>query len=79
MNHKIIIPYDCGAVIYPYKPIPIWHNSIQIGVAVVHSHNKVKVAKTDLETPYDLIARGKWVSHEGDKIDEFRVTDFDVK
>jgi len=64
---------------YTTKSLPVWQGLIQIGIAVVHSHNKVKVAKSDLSSPYDLIARGKMVIREGDLINEYIIIGFDIK
>jgi len=79
MEHRIIIPYPCQTVRYTTKPLPVWQGLTQIGTATIHNHNKVKVAKSDLNSPYDLIARGKMVIREGDLINEFVIIGFDIK
>ena len=79
MLHNITIPYPCQTVRYPIKSVPVWQNSIQIGTAVVHSHNKIKMAKSDLNSSYEFIARGKMIIREGDLINEYVIIGFDIK
>lgn len=78
MTHNIIIPYPCGTVVYPHKSVPLWQGTTQIGKASICTHKGVKMAKTDMDVPIDLIARGRLVMREGDIINEFVIIGFEV-
>ena len=79
MIHKIIIPYPCSGVTYPYKPVPVWQGTNQIGKASISTHKGVKTAKTDFLEPIDLVARGRMVLREGDIINDFVIVGFEIQ
>ena len=78
MLNKIIIPYPCASVIYPHKSLPVWQKTTQIGKASISTQKGVKMAKSDISEPIDLIARGRLVMREGDIINEFVIIGFEI-
>ena len=78
MTHNIIIQYPCSSVVYPHKSVALWKKTTQIGKASICTHKGVKIVKTDLSEPIDLIARGRLVMREGDIINEFVIIGFEV-
>lgn len=78
MIHNIVIPFPVARVIYPHKSVPLWQNSKKIGSVSVGTCKGKKVAKTGLNEPLDLMARGKMVIREGDIINEFIINGFET-
>lgn len=78
MLNKIIIPYPCASVIYPHKSVPVWQGTTQIGKASISTQKGVKMAKSDISEPIDLVARGRLVMREGDIINEFVIIGFEI-